>query len=196
MRQILHTKPKKIQKYLSIDLDVINKSGYVNCGDVRLNGVLRKLPTIVETYKTNLADNKDLLYKTADISGILQCDYIKDGEEQVKDVPVEMQHGYAPPMKNCRKAKFRKMTKNTDEAVEVEGVERELVFLFRTDYDAVTTRYELIEEDAKPVDGMLCIEVVECCTMKILVADLEMELLGPMSESDVSNLSFFRELLL
>ncbi|XP_019871813.1 transcription initiation factor TFIID subunit 7 [Aethina tumida] len=168
VRQILHTKPKKIQKYLSIDLDVINKSGYVNCGDVRLNGVLRKLPTIVETYKTNLADNKDLLYKTADISGILQCDYIKDGEEQVKDVPVEMQHGYAPPMKNCRKAKFRKMTKNTDEAVEVEGVERELVFLFRTDYDAVTTRYELIEEDAKPVD----------------VADLEMELLGPMSESD------------
>ena len=97
---------------------------------------LLDLPTIVESHKT--IDNK-FFYKTADICQLLIC---KEGEafsdEEEVASPVKKKkldpykvdkkylypHGVAPPLKNCRKRRFRKTLKK--KYVEAPEIEKEV----------------------------------------------------------------------
>ena len=97
---------------------------------------LLDLPTIVESHKT--IDNK-FFYKTADICQLLIC---KEGEafsdEEEASSPVKKKkldpykvdkkylypHGVAPPLKNCRKRRFRKTLKK--KYVEAPEIEKEV----------------------------------------------------------------------
>ena len=94
------------------------------------------LPTIVESHKT--IDNK-FFYKTADICQLLICkegEAFSDEEEVVSPVkkkkldPYKVDkkylypHGVAPPMKNCRKRRFRKTLKK--KYVEAPEIEKEV----------------------------------------------------------------------
>lgn len=114
---------------LKLDLDLNDNTGIVKFGKRKLYGCLKKLPTIVESYKTQ---DKITICKTADISQILICDYEKNDNKKLNYI-----HGITPPLKNVRKKRFRKTLINTDRAVEVENIERELYYLLRTDFEAV-----------------------------------------------------------
>ncbi|XP_023028150.1 transcription initiation factor TFIID subunit 7 isoform X2 [Leptinotarsa decemlineata] len=141
IREILHSKPEKLKKLLQITYNVDDSRIILNIGRSRLYGTMKKLPTIVESYKTNVGDNKALLFKTADISHIAVCDYV----EKPKD-KLEMNSGICPPLKNVKKKRFRKTMCNMDLAIEAEKVSKELHYLLSTDAQAVSSTYELLYE--------------------------------------------------
>lgn len=119
-----------------------------------LPGKVVDLPTVIESLKT--IDNKSF-YKTADICQLLLC---KEEEDQVveeespqkkKKDPNKVDkkylwpHGVTPPVKNVRKRRFRKTLKK--KYVEAPEIEKELKRLLRIDNDAVSVKWEVINED-------------------------------------------------
>ena len=54
-------------------------------------------------------------------------------------------HGIAAPMKNCRKRRFRKTLKK--KYVEAPEIEKEVKRLPRVDYEAVSVKWEVINEE-------------------------------------------------
>ncbi|XP_057669057.1 transcription initiation factor TFIID subunit 7-like isoform X1 [Diorhabda carinulata] len=142
VRKLLHSKPRKIKKLMNISLDPDSLKLIVDIKKMKLFGTLRKLPTIIESYKTNINNNKCLLFKTADICYIAECGY----EENTTN-PRHLQHGYCPPLKNCKKNRFRKTLYNKDVAIEAEALSKELHFLLAADLDAVSSRFELIHSE-------------------------------------------------
>ncbi|KAK9872007.1 hypothetical protein WA026_015253 [Henosepilachna vigintioctopunctata] len=139
LRYIMDTKPEKVKKLLKLDLNLNDNSGIVKFGKLKMYGSLKKLPTIIESYKTH---DKVTICKTADINQILICDYgIKENKK------VEYLHGISPPLKNVKKRRFRKTMINTDHAIEVENIERELYYLLRTDLEAVSSKYKITYEN-------------------------------------------------
>ena len=121
-----------------------------------MNAKLVDLPTIIESHKTI---DKKTLYKTADICQLLIC---KEGNESSdEDFPEEEEkkkdpskvdkkfvypHGITPPLKNCRKRRFRKTLKKKHCLDEPE-IEKEVKRLFRNDNEAVNVKWELMTED-------------------------------------------------
>ncbi|KAJ8931351.1 hypothetical protein NQ314_015760 [Rhamnusium bicolor] len=75
LREILQNKPEKIKKLLKISVNTDENKGYVCFAKTKLHGTLKKLPTIIETYKTNICHDKSTLFKTADICQMLDCGY-------------------------------------------------------------------------------------------------------------------------
>lgn len=138
IRNILETKPDKIKKNLKIDLNLTDNRGTIKVCKKKLYGVLKKFPTIIESYKTY---DKFHIFKTADINQMFVCDYDKKENEKF-----ELIHGLTPPLKNVKTKRFRKTLINPDQAMEVESIERELYYLLRTDFEAVSSRYEIIYE--------------------------------------------------
>jgi len=65
------------------------------------------------------------------------------GKEQIKVVKKYIYpHGVCPPLKNCRKRRFRKvLRKSFPEAPEIE---KEVRHLLRVDNDAVSVKWELV----------------------------------------------------
>ncbi|XP_017774412.1 PREDICTED: transcription initiation factor TFIID subunit 7-like [Nicrophorus vespilloides] len=136
VHKVLQAKPKKLKKVLSLSFDEDMVEATVTVRKKRIKAVLVNLPTIVESCKTL---NNVNLYKTATISQMLLCEPGED-REKVLDYP----HGIAPPMKNVRKARFRKTTRNQEDAKQAADIQKELCMLLRMDYDAVATRFEII----------------------------------------------------
>ncbi|KAL1509024.1 hypothetical protein ABEB36_003830 [Hypothenemus hampei] len=112
------------------------------------------LPTIIESLKT--IDNKSF-YKTADVCQMLLC---KEDEDQTTDEESTQKkkkdpnkvdkkylwpHGVTPPTKNVRKRRFRKTLKK--KYVEAPEIEKEVKRLLRIDNDAVSVKWEVINED-------------------------------------------------
>ncbi|KAJ8964079.1 hypothetical protein NQ317_017913 [Molorchus minor] len=95
-------------------------------------GALRKLPTIIESYKTNICHNKSTMFKTADICQMLECHYDRTSSSRKDAI-----HGYCPPLKNAKRKQLRKTMYNSDFAVEAESVSKELYYLLSTDLEAV-----------------------------------------------------------
>jgi TATA-binding protein-associated factor Taf7 len=154
-------------------LTVAEKSSgsHLRRGSVRFDGwqmsaKLMDLPTHIESQKT--IDGK-MFYKTADICQLLIC---KEGDEVSDDepeTPVESgkkskrdpnkvdkkfvyMHGICPPLKNCRRRRFRKtMRKRVLDAPEIE---KEVKRLLRVDIEAVDVKYELIAEEDVGPSGM------------------------------------------
>ncbi|ENN80659.1 transcription initiation factor TFIID subunit 7 [Dendroctonus ponderosae] len=119
-----------------------------------LPGKVVDLPTVIESLKT--IDGKTF-YKTADICQMLLC---KEEEDQVTDEESTQKkkkdsnkvdkkylwpHGITPPAKNVRKRRFRKTLKK--KYVEAPEIEKEVKRLLRIDNDAVSVKWEVINED-------------------------------------------------
>lgn len=121
-----------MKKLLKIDIDSNTSKVTIYFGDKILFGKLKRLPTIIESYKTNICNNKSLLFKTADLCHIAECFY-----EEIDDNKTETIHGYCPPLKNVKRKRFRKTMYNKDFAIEAEKVSRELYYLLSTDLEAV-----------------------------------------------------------
>lgn len=131
---MLHTKPEKVKKLLKIYLNPDEKEGSVYFGKSILYGILKKLPTIMESCKTNICNDTSTLFKTADICQMLDC----SNQHEVKEKKDTI-HGYCPPLKNVKTKRFRKTMYNTDFAIEAESVTKELYYLLSTDLEAVST---------------------------------------------------------
>ncbi|ENN72553.1 hypothetical protein HUJ04_001173 [Dendroctonus ponderosae] len=145
IRTILRTKPQTLKKTLKIDLNIATGVGAVIVGRKRLSAYLIKLPTIVESYKTNIVGDRSTLFKTADITMIVQCT-----EEPLNQFTAESPHGYTLPLKNVRRRRFRKTLVNPEVAEEAEMVNRELYYLLSTDLQATSTRFEVQYEKCPP----------------------------------------------
>ncbi|XP_060533217.1 transcription initiation factor TFIID subunit 7-like [Cylas formicarius] len=138
IRNILKTKPERLKKYLKIDLDVSKHEGVVYVGKKKLRACLRKFPTIIESYKTNICGDVANLYKTADVCHILEC---VDGVAEPRKK--RLSAGYTAPLKNA-KSRFRKTLVNTEVAEDTELIAKELYYLFSTDLEATSSRFEII----------------------------------------------------
>ncbi|CAH1107799.1 unnamed protein product [Psylliodes chrysocephalus] len=141
IREVLRNKPEKLKKLMKISVDLNDNKVLLNLGKNKLYGSIKKLPTLIESYKTNICNNKSLLYKTADICHIVECVYEERAKEKNETI-----HGICPPLKNVKKKRFRKTLFNKDFAVEAEKVSKELYYLLSTDLEACSSKFEIIYE--------------------------------------------------
>jgi transcription initiation factor TFIID subunit 7 len=134
---------------------------FLRRGNVKFDGwtmsaKLVDLPTIMETHKT--IDRKTL-YKTADICQMFICKEGEPSEDELVDEEFDKKkdgikvdkkfvhpHGLCPPLKNCRKRRFRKTLKKKHCLDEPE-IEKEVKRLFRTDNEAVDVKWQLLTEE-------------------------------------------------
>ena len=98
------------------------------------------------------------MYKTADICQLLICkegdssddDYLEEDEKKKDPNKVDKKfiypHGITPPLKNCRKRRFRKTLKKKHCLDEPE-IEKEVKRLFRNDNEAVNVKWQLLTEE-------------------------------------------------
>jgi len=149
----------KERLFIQLEPDKTSNNQYLRKGRVQFDGWnftsrLLDLPTMIESHKT--IDNKTL-YKTADICQLLVC---KEGEEFEKedaaspskkkrdpnkvDKKYLCPHGIGPPLKNCRKRRFRKTLKK--KFVEAPEIEKEVKRLLRADNEALAVNWEVITE--------------------------------------------------
>ena len=139
----------------------MSNTQYLRRGHVQFDGWnftsrLVDLPTIIESHKS--IDSKTF-YKTADLCQMLIC---KEGEgwndDEDESSPMKKKkdpnkvdrkylwpHGIGPPLKNCRKRRFRKTLKK--KYVEAPEIEKEVKRLLRVDNDAVSVKWEVITEE-------------------------------------------------
>lgn len=147
---------------LSIKFDNDIRNASVCFDEANMPARLYDLPTIIESYKT--LDRKNF-YKTADISQILICkddpsnsiDSEQESEDRLKHDKLFASvggagkkeflfpHGITPPLKNVRKRRFRKTLKK--KYVDYSEIEKEVKRLFKFDCEAISSRYELVEEN-------------------------------------------------
>ena len=110
-------------------------------------GVLVDLPTITEGMKT--WDKKSFV-KSADICQMLLVFAKVAGEQEARTVPLPktVEHGYrwphglTPPMHDCIHRRFRKRLSK----LEIQNKEAEVERLLRADKEAISTKYEFIDE--------------------------------------------------
>lgn len=144
---------------LQIQIEQDMRHGKVRFDGWSLPAKIVDLPTIIETHKT--LDRKTF-YKTADICQMMICkEEVEDEkvEEKVdegkrkdgKDKKFLYPHGITPPLKNSRKKRFRKTLKK--KFVDVPEIEKEVRRLFKTDGEAVSVRYEVMNADEEHKDG-------------------------------------------
>jgi len=151
----------KERLFIQLEPDKSSNTQYLRRGHVQFDGWnftsrLVDLPTVMESHKT--IDNKTF-YKTADICQLLIC---KEGEdfddEEDNNSPVKKKkdpnkvdkkylypHGIGPPLKNCRKRRFRKTLRK--KYVEAPEIEKEVKRLLRVDNEAVSVKWEVITEE-------------------------------------------------
>ncbi|XP_072380381.1 transcription initiation factor TFIID subunit 7-like [Diabrotica undecimpunctata] len=142
VRTMLHFKPEKIKKCMKISVDPVDNKVAVDLNHKRLFGNLQKLPTIIESQKTNIDNNKSLLYKSADICYLADCSCEESSKKKA-----ETPHGICPPLKNVKTKRFRKTLSNKESAFETESISKELYHLLRADLEACFTRFEIIYTD-------------------------------------------------
>lgn len=173
-----------IKERLFIELNTETRKGRLKFDDETFEARLVDLPCIVESLKTT---DKKMFYKTADICQMLVCKTQDDpwnssDEEAIKNANAndnkkkplkkgeeknnalnkyKWPHGLAPPLKNVRRKRFRKMAKK--KIIDYAEIEKEVKQLFRADRDAFKIDYEVLlvegaledEEnpDNKNIDG-------------------------------------------
>eukprot|EP00088_Acartia_fossae_P030290 TRINITY_DN3126_c0_g1_i1.p1 TRINITY_DN3126_c0_g1~~TRINITY_DN3126_c0_g1_i1.p1 ORF type:complete len:390 (+),score=112.78 TRINITY_DN3126_c0_g1_i1:44-1213(+) len=150
----------KERLFIQLEPDKTSNNQYLRKGRVQFDGWnftsrLVDLPTIIESHKTI---DSNTLYKTADICQLMMC---KEGDEFEKeeaespnrkkkdpnkvDKKYIYPHGLGPPLKNCRKRRFRKTLKK--KYVEAPEIEKEVKRLLRHDNEAMSVNWEVITED-------------------------------------------------
>ncbi|XP_055980106.1 transcription initiation factor TFIID subunit 7-like [Sorex fumeus] len=173
VKEIAHSRNVSTKNKLRIDLTPGRNYAAVEVEDVSLTARLVNLPCIIGSLKT--LDRKTF-YKTADISQMLVCtghidtrsssekstssDDLKTivRNERVKSKRSAWKHGIAPPLKNVRKKRFRKIRKKDLDLKEIEemsftefidcpDVENEVKRLLSSDAEAIKARWKVIGED-------------------------------------------------
>jgi len=140
---------------LSIELAPDSRHGKVTYGGYVFNSKLIDLPCIIESLKTT--DRKSF-YKTADICQMLICTNDDDEvpvdvdspKKKEKDKRYLWNHGICPPLKNCRRKRFRKVLQKKYQ--EQPDIEKEVKRLFRMDNEATDIKWEIIIEEEKGHD--------------------------------------------
>lgn len=141
---------------LNIKIENDMRHGEVRVDHFLLPAKVMDLPTVLESLKT--IDSKGF-YKTADICQMLVCKEEDDLATTDEESPQKtkrkdpnkvekkylMPHGITPPAKNVRKRRFRKTLKK--KYVEAPEIEKEVKRLLRIDNDAVSVKWEVINED-------------------------------------------------
>ncbi|CAI2356095.1 unnamed protein product [Caenorhabditis sp. 36 PRJEB53466] len=180
MTHAVHRTPHSEELGICINED--NRNVQIRLGNQILPAKILDLPTISEIHKTT--DNTTL-YKVADVSQIIMCDgamspkkdkklkeQVKmEGEEEPEAGPSVMKpktarqiarerlkeyhypHGITAPMKNAKKRRFRK--KKEKKIMAVEEIERELKKLLRSDLEAQSVRWEIVEDDGTGIPETL-----------------------------------------
>jgi len=180
LREALRSGASNVRERLNVQLETEagkgGSSSYVRVGHVHFDGwqmsaKMVDLPTIVESTKT--IDGKTF-YKTADISQMLICkegDFDDDEDEEEREEAASKKakkndpnkvdkkyiwkHGLCPPLKNCRRRRFRKTLRK--KFVEAPEIEKEVKRLLRLDNESVKpVRWEIVTEaelQAKPQAG-------------------------------------------
>ena len=165
LREAIHTHTGannlKGRLFIQLEPDTATSSQYLRRGHVQFDEWnftcrLMDLPTMIESHKTI---DKKTFYKVGDISQLLIC---KEGNGQFNDEEEESSlvkklkdpnkvdkkyvypHGVAPPLKNCKKRRFRKTLKQ--KYVEAPQTEKEVKRLLRVDNEAVSVTWELITQ--------------------------------------------------
>ncbi|XP_054271956.1 transcription initiation factor TFIID subunit 7 [Macrosteles quadrilineatus] len=159
LRELVRSGVTSLKDRLSIKIENDMRYGEVRMDHWLMHAKVLDLPTILESMKTI---DKKSFYKTADICQIVICkeedDHTTTDEEspqkQKKKDPNKVEkkflwpHGITPPLKNVRKRRFRKTLKK--KYVEAPEIEKEVKRLLRGDNEAVSVRWEVInEEDEK-----------------------------------------------
>ncbi|KRT79844.1 hypothetical protein AMK59_8336 [Oryctes borbonicus] len=139
---------------ITIKIENDMRHGEVRVDHWLMTGKVVDLPTIVESLKT--IDGKGF-YKTADICQMLLCredddsTADEDTPQKKKKDPNKVEkkylwpHGITPPTKNVRRRRFRKTLKK--KYVEAPEIEKEVKRLFKSDNEAVSVKWEVINED-------------------------------------------------
>lgn len=146
---------------LSIQIEQDMRHGKVQFDGWSLPGKIVDLPTIIESHKTL---DKKTFYKTADICQMMICKEEVDQEDRLdekaeegkkgkdgKDKKFFFPHGITPPLKNVRKKRFRKTLKK--KFVDVPEIEKEVRRLFRSDIDAISVKFEVVNADEDRPDA-------------------------------------------
>lgn len=141
---------------LSIQIEPDMKHGTVRFDNWILPSKIVDLPCVIESHKT--LDKKNF-YKTADICQMMICsedaEELNKGDDKKvidgKDKRFIYAHGITPPLKNVRKKRFRKTLKK--KTVDVPEIEKEVKRLFRTDNEAISVRYEVVDADDEKPDS-------------------------------------------
>jgi len=165
LKSVVRSGVSNLKDRLSIQLDADMRHGKVRFDGWSLPSRVVDLPCIIESLKT--LDRKNF-YKTADISQIMICkeeadqdDLDTSGEgdgskKKDKDKKFLWPHGITPPLKNCRKRRFRKTLKK--KFVDYPEIEKEVKRLLKADTEAIAVRYEVVnvedEEKAKEADRL------------------------------------------
>lgn len=148
-----------LEDRLAIQLEADMRHATVQFDKWTLPAKLYDLPTIIESCKTL---DKKIFYKTADICQIMiahEGDAAKSDEEvspkkkdkDTKDKRYMLPHGITAPMKNVRKRRFRKTLKK--KYVDLPDVEKEVKRLLRTDTEAISVRYEVVNAEDEKADA-------------------------------------------
>ncbi|KAG5684663.1 hypothetical protein PVAND_013881 [Polypedilum vanderplanki] len=163
LREAIRSGAQNIKERLAISLENDLRKGMVRMDDRYLYAKVVDLPCIIESHKTI---DKKSFYKTADICQMVVCkeepDPVTDDESPVKnkkkdpnkvDKKFLYPHGITPSLKNVRKRRFRKTLKKKN--VELPEIEKEVKRLLRTDNEAVSVKWEIIEseEPMEPEQG-------------------------------------------
>ncbi|PNF34782.1 hypothetical protein B7P43_G03754 [Cryptotermes secundus] len=156
LREALRSGSVNLKDRLMIRLENDMRYGEVRVDHRLMHAKVVDIPTIVESLKT--IDNKSF-YKTADVCQMLVCKEEDDHTTTDEESPVKAKkkdpnkvdkkflwpHGITPPMKNARRRRFRKTLKK--KYVEAPEIEKEVKRLLRVDNDAVSVKWEVINED-------------------------------------------------
>jgi len=148
----------KERLFIQLEPDKTSNPQHLRRGHVQFDGWnftcrLMDLPTIIESHKT--IDNKTF-YKTADICQLVICKEEEDFDDEESPLKKKKDphkvdkkylypHGICPPLKNCRKRRFRKTLKK--KYVEAPEIEKEVKRLLRHDNEAHKVKWEVITEE-------------------------------------------------
>jgi len=163
-----------LKERLFIELNTETRKGRIKFDNETFEARLVDLPCIVESLKTV---DKKTFFKTADICQMLVCKTAdepwsssdEDGSKK-KDKKKQSEstsnnnnnnnnnnnkkflwpHGIAPPLKNVRRKRFRKVAKK--KVVDYVEIEREVKQLFRADREAIKIDYEVVLVDGELED--------------------------------------------
>ncbi|OAF68486.1 Transcription initiation factor TFIID subunit 7 [Intoshia linei] len=172
---------------LRIQLNQNKRTGSVEWKGTELKAKIVDLPCINEVMKT--IDKKNL-YKTGVVSQMLICDEVNFKLSETPEINTKMNDvdvrylwddGLTPPMKCVRKRNFREILINKDS--EESKLHEEVRNLLRADEEAVSIRYEIVDESApnimKPV-----YDSDEERETKRKHEELALELLGEISSTE------------
>lgn len=150
---------------LFIELNSETRKGKIKFDNEIFEGRLVDLPCCIESLKTV---DKKTFFKTADICQMLICkpkdepwsssdeDNSKKKEKKKTDEKTtnakkyQWPHGIAPPLKNVRRKRFRKVAKK--KIIDYVEIEKEVKQLFRADREAVKIDYEVVLVDGELED--------------------------------------------